>query len=549
GQELPVDSVTREQPGLQIILAFNAGGGMAYSYEEVPRFVALKQALLDWLSQQPAQAPDVYHLITNSDEAPQRLQNAAAIFSALQVYQPDLLTSFPSSLTLSTALDTAAQPLPNSYSKRSILFMTALPKGDALDALPAQMERAEQMGVSVNVWLVGGDDVRDSYAAGVLQELAGRSGGAYHFFSGPEGFPSPEEYFGPLRYVYLLSYRSAIEQAGSYGLKVALRRADQELISNERTFQVPFSLPSPIFMNLPSRVEFLFPPIEGALKPVMELIPATVPLRILIEFPDGEPRTVLASRLYVDGSLVAQNTSEPFDQFVWSPEVSTQTIQYALRVEVEDERGLVGSSIETQIEVGLPMVTPPESPGTALEMILRIGGGIGVVVVGLVLGVVLLRRARRVKPVKPVKQAKASQDVRTRPLERGTAEHQTLFSRGAPARLVRLSEEGSPVLGGSIPLQRREIILGSDAQKTTLAFDSPSVQGVHARLVHEGTAFKIMDANSVAGTWVNYKPISTQGQFLQHGDLIHLGRVALRFELTQAKNLPQAKVLPYTEGK
>jgi pSer/pThr/pTyr-binding forkhead associated (FHA) protein len=53
----------------------------------------------------------------------------------------------------------------------------------------------------------------------------------------------------------------------------------------------------------------------------------------------------------------------------------------------------------------------------------------------------------------------------------------------------------------------------------------------------------------VAGTWVNYQPVTGRGQLLQHGDLIHLGRVMLRFELTQVKNLPQVQVLPYTEQK
>lgn len=551
GRELPVDSVARRQPGVQIILAFNAGGGMAYSYEGSARFELLKQTLLDWISQQPAQSPDIYYLITNNEENTRRLQSAAAVFSALQIYQPDLLNSFPSSLTLSTALDTAAQPLPDPNSKRSILFITALPKGAALDALPAQIERAGQVGVAVNVWLVGGEDVGNSYAAGLLQDLAGSTGGAYHFFSGPEGFPSPEDYIGTLRYVYTVSYRSAIEQAGSYNLQVVLRRAGQELKSNERTFQAPYSLPSPIFMSLPSRVDLPLLPFAGLVGNLLGPEPVTVPVRLVIEFPDGNPRVVRESRLFVDGLLVAQNMVEPFNQFTWQPEIATETRQYLLRVEVEDERGLVGSSIETQVEVGLPQIVAAAPQSILGDMGLRVAITGGVLVLMLILGGALLHRARARGGVRPApkKLLPASQDVRTRPLERRTGDHQLLFSRGAPARLVRLSEEGSPLHGGSIPLQRREIILGSDPQKTTLAFESPSVQAVHARLVHDGNSFKISDAGSVAGTWVNYKLVSAQGQVLQHGDLIQLGRVSVRFELTQVKNLPQARVLPYTEGK
>jgi hypothetical protein len=545
GQELPVSSITTEQPGLQIILAFNVGGGMAYSFEGVPRFLWLKQTILDWIAQQPAQAPDIYHLITNTGEPQKRVQTAAAISSAVQIYQPDLLNAYPSSLTLTTALDTAAEPLLNPYMKRAILFVTVLPRGESLNALAAQIERAEQMDVRVNVWLVGGTEVGESYAAGQLQDLAARTGGSYQFFSGPEGLPSPEDYLQPIRYLLKGHYRSAIEQAGSYMLKVALRRADQDLLSNERTFQVPYSLPSPIFLNLPGRVDLPFPPVEGALQKIVEQIPATVPLRVLIEFPDGNPRLVQESRLYVDGVLTAQNDTAPFDQFIWSPEVATGTRQYALRVEVEDERGLVGSSIESQIEVGLPAASVTTMVFTPLEVGIRIAAGVGVLGALGLMGLALSRRNRRLR----LRQAKASLEARTRPLDRGSAEHMPLFSRSAPARLVRLTEEGTPLPGSQIPLQRREITLGSDAHKAMLVFDSSSVQALHARLVHEGSAFILKDAASVAGTWVNYQPVTGRGQLLQHGDLIHLGRVMLRFELTQVKNLPQVQVLPYTEQK
>ncbi len=544
GQELPVDSIEQIQPGLQIILAFNAGGGMAYSYQDTTRFQLIKQSLLDWIARQPAQAPDVYHLITNTGEPVKRLQSAAAVFSALQVYQPDLLNAFPASSTLTAALDTAAEPLLASNMKRSILLITALPKGEALDALAGQIERAAQLNVRVNVWLVGGEEVGESFAAAQLQELASRTGGNYQFFSGPEGLPSPEDYLAPLRYVYQVHYRSAITQAGSYVLKVVLRRSGQELPSNERTFQVLFSLPSPIFLNLPGRVDLSLLSLGKDWQRFFQAAPATVPVQILIEFPDGINRAVQQSRLFVDGALVAENDTAPFDRFTWSPEPATQTRIYNLRVEVQDEHGLVGSSIETPLEVGLAQVVSVPSLLTPLEEILRIAGVVGVLFLLGLMGWFIARRDRR----REAAQARAALAARTRPLDRGSVEHMPLFSRGAPARLVRLNEEGSPLPGSQIPLQRREITLGNDAHKAMLVFDSPTVGALHARLSHDGAVFLIADAGSVAGTWLNGRLV-TGKQPLQHGDLIQLGRVKLRFELTQVKNLPQVQVLPYTEPK
>lgn len=40
----------------------------------------------------------------------------------------------------------------------------------------------------------------------------------------------------------------------------------------------------------------------------------------------------------------------------------------------------------------------------------------------------------------------------------------------------------------------------------------------------------LLDNNSIAGTWVNYTPVSIEGSCLRHGDLIHFARVGFRFE-------------------
>jgi hypothetical protein len=49
----------------------------------------------------------------------------------------------------------------------------------------------------------------------------------------------------------------------------------------------------------------------------------------------------------------------------------------------------------------------------------------------------------------------------------------------------------------------------------------------------EAGSFRIMDQGSIAGTWVNYVSVPPNGITLEHGDLLHLGRVCLRFTLRQ----------------
>ena len=88
--------------------------------------------------------------------------------------------------------------------------------------------------------------------------------------------------------------------------------------------------------------------------------------------------------------------------------------------------------------------------------------------------------------------------------------------------------------------------MGSDSVKSMVVLDSPTVDGLHARVFQSFDGeYLLADTGSIAGTWLNYAPVSTQGAHLQHGDLIHIGRMAFRFELRNASGLRQPQVMPY----
>jgi predicted component of type VI protein secretion system len=119
---------------------------------------------------------------------------------------------------------------------------------------------------------------------------------------------------------------------------------------------------------------------------------------------------------------------------------------------------------------------------------------------------------------------------------------------GANARLVRLAENGQPIPSSAIQITHSELTFGSDPQQAICVLESPSVSPLHARLTSgtDGT-YSLADAGSVAGTWVNFAPISTLGAHLEHGDLIQIGRVSFRFELNKPTRLRQPVVEPYKE--
>jgi hypothetical protein len=115
------------------------------------------------------------------------------------------------------------------------------------------------------------------------------------------------------------------------------------------------------------------------------------------------------------------------------------------------------------------------------------------------------------------------------------------------ARLVRLAEDNHQTLAGSpISIGAGEMTFGRDPAQATCVIDAPSVEALHARLRQaEDGSFILSDQDSVAGTWVNYAPISSEGIHLEHGDLVHIGKVGFRFELGKPVHVrrPQVRLL------
>jgi hypothetical protein len=116
----------------------------------------------------------------------------------------------------------------------------------------------------------------------------------------------------------------------------------------------------------------------------------------------------------------------------------------------------------------------------------------------------------------------------------------------APAYLQRLIPDPSagsaqafkPAEVPPIPLSEKEIAFGSDPVQAAAVLDDPSVAPLHAHISHtDDINFLIMDAGTVAGTWVNFEPVGTEGHLLRHGDVVHFGQLVFRFEL---KNPPLA---------
>lgn len=555
----PLESLERTEPGLQLTIAFNAAPQMANRVAGLTHFSRIKEALQEWAQTQPASTPNDYSLATNTGLQAIRLDSPAELVQALEEYQPDLLASQASLVSLTQSLDIALDATPRPYMKNAVLYITPLPTTAMQVALPSLAERAAQQGTRIFVWLVTQPTAADSIPARALRQLAESSGGEFFLFSGTQALPDLDDYLQPLRYLYRGSYQSRIRESGLHRLAVEVQYAESQALSEEQVFTLRVLPPNPIFLSPPARINRVWSRDEGESQPVLR--PEVTSLKILIEFPDGYPRSLRAARLYVDDALVLTNTRPPFDQFEWSLEEYTESQRPLLRVEVEDILGLTAVSFETPVEIAVEPQRRALLLGGGIAQALILG--VPLLVAGLALFAVLVVRRRGSLLQRIASQRRALKDPVRQPVrirqeearKRKPAAEQTptwpqeAAAPPAPARLLRLSEGGHPLSDRAVPVNRQEITFGSDPKQAIYTLDAPSVDGLHARLYRRGSnEFFISDAGSTAGTWVNYTPVSAGGMQLEDGDLIHIGRVAFRFELADPPNPKRPSVTPFSKG-
>lgn len=114
----------------------------------------------------------------------------------------------------------------------------------------------------------------------------------------------------------------------------------------------------------------------------------------------------------------------------------------------------------------------------------------------------------------------------------------------APAQLIRLTSGGEPASALPIPLAEKDMTFGTDPVQSKRVLDDLSISPLHARIKQtEDGSFIIYDHGSVAGTWVNYEPITREGQRLAHGDRIHFGQLVYRFDLSQPPAASEPKIV------
>jgi hypothetical protein len=529
GQPRPLDTLVDLRPGAQFVVAINTGPAFARrDAYAVTRLDTIRQALTDWADALPADNADNLSLVAvgATDLAH---GNAAGFRDALSAYQPDPNTLPPTFDTLARALDLAAVSDVQSGQKAALLFISSLPEPDGLAALQSLAARAIQLKVRVHVWIVADEDQFTIAGATALKDLAIQTGGQYTLFSGTEPLPSPETFLASLRHTYALTYTSTAMASGGHAVTVTVNAGGTVATAEPISFDLTVQPPNPILVSPPSQV--LRQPSDNATADVLAFVPSAQAIEMLVEFPDGHPRPLVRTALYVDGQKVAENTSAPFEKFSWDVSAYTTSGEHILQVEAVDSLGL--SQVSLGVKVTVTVLQPP--PGWELKQnVVWIAGG-AVLLAGGILAVVLIAGGRK-RPPKRRAGSRSRSDPLTQPVLAEEEPHARSTRRErrvkpSSAYLIRLRPDGQAVTVQPIPLTGDEVTFGNDPTKATNVLDDPSVAALHARLAQgPDGGFTLTDEKTAAGPWVNFEQIDAP-RLLLHGDVFHIGQVSYRFML------------------
>jgi hypothetical protein len=545
GLEMPVNESQLLEPGLHSIIAVNLGATLSNRVNAtVPtRFESAVFDLATWLNALESESTNQYSLTSNEGILVEKLQEKDAFTFQLQNYKPNLFNFEPDLTSLSLALDIAAKPNLIPQSKQSILYITPLPLDTDLPAISSLQARALDLRVPVNIWLMAPDTAANSPAATMLNQLAVSSGGKFLLYTEESSPPDAETYLGMMRSIYRLRYTSNVSQSGAHTVRVKAIYGNQETASADIPFSIDLTLPSAVFIDLPGTVSRTFSnSVNGR-----ELQPSFVTLHAEVVFPDGYNRQLLATRLYVDGEIVSENASEPYNFFPWPLEDYTSSGEHLVSVEVEDILGFRSINPPKKVLVSVETFYPAwlgaffkffNSGGWMVFAVLGLGGA--------VFAGVRVRRRIQKRALMPQQNGKGEPAVD--PLTQSvpglaalessteTDSYRTAIYQGGEAAEPRphLRQVGNkPIqLAGIIEITEEVQVIGSDAGQAAITLNHPSVSAQHARVRRNpaGNA-AIADLRSSTGTWVNYTPISSAGIILKEGDLIKIGEFRFRYSL------------------
>lgn len=564
GKLIPVEALETQRQGVQFVVIINPGPSFGVRDSKgISRYDFIKGALEQWAKGRQGSTLDDLSLQITRGPSISHTSDSMKFASALQSDHTNAREAVPGLDSLYSGVALASDLTPRPGMGRVLLFVTPPIEGQEV-SLDNLVDQAKQQDVIIYVWMVTSQGSFSSTGVQRLNDLAVRTGGWVFTYTGSETLPNPEDYLNMHRDVYHLKYRSGITEDGSHQVSARLTLSNNIIETEPVSFEISLLPPVPAFVSPPIQIQRK-PPLESAAGSADEIsfadyIPVEESLQVVFDFPDGRKRDLSRTALFVDGNLVAENTAAPFDHFTWDLRAYSTDDTHLLRIEATDTLGVTGSSVE--IPVNISVLQVKTSSWLVIQRNLPLLVGLAFLLSCAILALVLVTGGHlRPKAHRPARRKARRQKQISQPDDLSiSAENSPSTFSGWMTRLhwphlatgqnilafLRPLDETADLPGSTpIAITTEEITIGGDPNLASLVLNDPSVDGLHARLVHQADgSFMLIDENSVAGTWINYSPIPREGASLEHGDLVSFGRISFRFNLRQPGSVRKPVVSP-----
>lgn len=435
----------------------------------------------------------------------------AANFKSFETIPLDVSASLSSLELAISALEASEKNLDN-----VLVYVTPYIDFRQLPEFYSLIERAGQLGVETQVWIVMSARVVGSSYETEMRTTLQQSGAALTPLTGTQIVPNPRNYMEGKGRTFTAHYQSKIRTSGEYQLQV---RANLE---QSPTLQ---STPATLLLEIqPTKLSFINPPttLEILYNNDGSFQPAQLPLEVLIEFPDGYPRSILNSTLFVNGEQVATNTQPPYGSFVLDLANYVEETELKLEVRQQDEFGLQG---RTPVQTLALNVLKPVS-NLSGSWFSRPWLWLGLLALAGAIAYLIFRKPfpkRLVGEGSDEGEQKVEKVVEKAPLSSPIPEK-------TYGNLTRLDPDQTPSAEKPHLLTKEIILIGQDPSLANLVLDNPTIEPLHAEIhFFADGRIRLTDFNTTSGTYVNFKPVGTHGAPLQHADLIHFGTLLFRF--------------------
>jgi hypothetical protein len=496
--------------------------------EGISPFQKISAELSTWAIKRKFAKSDAWSLITNHGAAIRNTSSSEGWITALNAYQPNFRALEPDLVGLDTAIQSAKEWVVPFGVDKAILYITPPPMSSQIDQIRNLTQLAESSGIHISVWMIGDPYYLTNEQGVSLMDLASNTGGTFYYYTREEPLPNPEDILLPLGKFYTLTYESNIRETGTYPLKLQIALENETLTGEAVPFFINLAPPKPILVSPPASIIRQAP--MNVVNPQDAIEPKQIELTFIIEFPDGYPREIEASRLYVNGRFEDQRLDPPFDRLVWDLTSITESGDQTIQVEVVDSLGLSSRTIAFTVPV--EVVTPS---------IARLSNAsrqqVGLWISGTILFaafLILMIWAGKQFIVSPAFAA-FSQSVfhRFRRPHKAAQPHSDFSKQG---RLLPLKSLTQPInANGMIKLTDNPLTIGSDPKKANIVINNKEIKPSHARILIRNNHFYFQNLVGDKNSWFNYERMSSKSVELHPGDIIHLGNCGFRFTIIDEK--------------